>query len=215
MPFIDRPDAGRRLARRLEDLRLEDPVVLGLPRGGVPVGYEVAKILHAPLDVIVVRKLGVPWMPEFAMGAIGEGGSRFIDERTVRLARISPETLAGVERRERAELERRANSYRIGRPRHDLTGCTAIVTDDGIATGATARAACAVARQQGATRVVLAAPVIPADLSHTLLEVADEVAWVEAPDDLLAVGNWYADFEQISDADVIRLLDQRRAELQA
>jgi predicted phosphoribosyltransferase len=180
--------------------------VLGLPRGGVAVAYPVAQALEAPLDVIVVRKLGVPWLPEFAMGALGEGGARVLDEHTVAQANVTSAQLEEVERRESAELARRAERYRSMRPRVPLTGRSAIVVDDGIATGATARAACAVAAKQGAARVVLAVPVLPPDLIGPLGEVADRVVWVEAPARLDAVGAWYRDFAQLTDEDVIRLL---------
>lgn len=211
MRFADRDDAGRRLAGLLESERAEGPggpVVLGLPRGGVAVAYPVAQALEAPLDVIVVRKLGVPWLPEFAMGAIGEGGARVLDEETVELARVTDDQLAEVERRETAELERRAKRYRATHERIPLNGRSAIVVDDGIATGATARAACAVATQQGAARVVLAVPVLPPELIDPLGEVADRVVWVEAPAHLDAVGSWYRDFAQLTDDDVIRLLSR-------
>ena len=150
MFFADRLDAGRRLAARLEHLRGQPVVVLGLPRGGVPVAFEVARSLDAPLDVIVVRKLGVPFQPELGMGAIGEDGIRIINDEIVAMARISESDLAAVEARERAELERRARRFRGDRPRSPLTGRTVVIVDDGIATGSTARAACQVARAQGA-----------------------------------------------------------------
>ena len=206
MRFADRDDAGRRLAALLESERAEGPVVLGLPRGGVAVALPVAQALDAPLDVIVVRKLGVPWLPEFAMGALGEGGARVLDEETVELARVSSDQLEAVERRESEELVRRAQRYRASHPRVPLDGRSAIVVDDGIATGSTARAACTVAAQQGATRVVLAVPVLPPDLIGPLGEVADRVVWVEAPARLDAVGAWYRDFGQLTDEDVVRLL---------
>jgi predicted phosphoribosyltransferase len=206
MRFADRADAGRRLAALLESERAAGPVVLGLPRGGVAVAYQVAQALDAELDVIVVRKLGVPWMPEFAMGAIGEGGTRVVDEETLQLASVTPGQLAEVERRESAELLRRAERYRARCPRVPLDGRSAIVVDDGIATGATARAACAVAARQGAARVVLAVPVLPPDLIEPLGEVADRVVWLEAPAHLDAVGSWYRDFGQLADEDVVRLL---------
>ena len=206
MRFADRADAGRRLAVLLESERGEDPVVLGLPRGGVAVAREVARTLNAPLDVIVVRKLGVPWLPEFAMGAIGEGGTRILDDETVELARVTPEQIAKVEQAESAELTRRSRRYRAAHPRVPLEGRSAIVVDDGIATGATARAACAVATRQGAARVVLAVPVLPPDVIDPLGEVADRVVWLEAPVRLDAVGSWYRDFEQLTDEDVLRLL---------
>src|ERR1019366_2009760 len=163
MQFADRVDAGRRLAAKLGPLQGEDLVVVGLPRGGVPVALEVARALDAPLDVIVVRKLGGPVQPELGMGAIGEGGVRVLNAGVVRLARVSSDELATVERRERVELERRARRFRGDRPPVRLDGKTVVVVDDGIATGSTARAACQVARAQGASRIVLAVPVAPPD----------------------------------------------------
>jgi len=142
MTFIDRVDAGRRLAARLQHLRDDRVVVLGLPRGGVPVAYEVARALDAPLDVVVVRKLGVPRQPELGMGAIGEDGVRIINEEVIRLTGVSQSDLADVEVSERVELERRARRFRSDRPRTALKGRTVVVVDDGIATGSTARAAC-------------------------------------------------------------------------
>lgn len=204
--FTDRAAAGRRLAARLDYLRDEQPVILGLPRGGVPIAYEVARALAAPLDVIVVRKLGVPWLPELAMGAIGEGGSRIVDRDLVRHERVTDELLAEVEAREAAELRRRAQTYRAGREPVPIEGRTVVVIDDGIATGATVRAACLVVRQRGAARVVLAVPVLPPDLIGPLGRVADEVVWLCAPEPMLAVGNWYEDFEQLTDAEVVDLL---------
>lgn len=204
--FADRAAAGRRLAARLDYLRDEQPVILGLPRGGVPIAYEVARALAAPLDVIVVRKLGVPWLPELAMGAIGEGGSRIVDRDLVRHERVTDELLAEVEAREAAELRRRAQTYRAGREPVPIEGRTVVVIDDGIATGATVRAACLVVRQRGAARVVLAVPVLPPDLIGPLGRVADEVVWLCAPEPMLAVGNWYEDFEQLTDAEVVDLL---------
>ncbi|GKV71809.1 phosphoribosyltransferase [Pseudarthrobacter sp. NCCP-2145] len=147
--FRDRVEAGRKLGLALAGLRGKDAVVLGLPRGGVPVAAEVAKALDAPLDVIVVRKLGVPFQPEVAMGAIGEGGARVLDRRVVSVARVTEDDLRTVEARERALLESRLERYRQGRPPKDLSGRTAIIVDDGIATGSTARVACKVARQLG------------------------------------------------------------------
>ena len=204
---------GGRLADRLEHLRDEDVVVLGLPRGGVPVAFEVAEALDAPLDVIVVRKLGVPFQAELGMGAIGEGGVRIINQSVVRLARVNPGELAEVERRERAELERRARRFRGDRPRLSLAGRTAVVVDDGIATGSTARAACQVARAQGAARVVLAVPVAPPDSVTELGKDADEVVCLETPEPFFAIGQWYADFTQTPDDEVVDLL--RRAGLRA
>ena len=157
--FDDRVDAGRQLAERLESLRGQDIVVLGLPRGGVPVAFEVAKALRAPLDVLVVRKLGVPFQPELAFGAIGEGGARVINESVVREADLSEEEMAAVEAEQRVELARRSERFRRGRDPIPLAGRIAVIVDDGVATGATAKAACQVARAQGASRVVLAVPI--------------------------------------------------------
>ena len=161
MAFTDRVDAGRQLAARLIHLKDAPVVVLGLPRGGVPVAAEVARSLGAPLDVIVVRKLGVPYQPELAMGAIGEDGVRILNPEIVSLSGITPARLAELEEREQAELQRRIRRYRGDRPRVPLDGQVAVVVDDGIATGSTARAACQVARALGAGRVVLATPVAP------------------------------------------------------
>lgn len=208
MPFLDRSDAGRRLAARMTHLQDEDVVVLGLPRGGVPVAAQVARVLRAPLDVIVVRKLGVPVQPELGMGAIGEGDVRIINPEVVRIARVSPDEIAVVEARERAELERRARRFRGDRPRTPLTGRTAIIIDDGIATGSTARAACQVARAQGAGRVVLAVPVAPPSTCADLAADADEVICLETPEHFLAIGEWYQDFSQTSDDEVVGLLRQ-------
>ncbi|GAA2485106.1 phosphoribosyltransferase family protein [Terrabacter carboxydivorans] len=211
--FDDRVDAGRRLSHLLMELRGEDVVVLGLPRGGVPVAAVVAEALGAPLDVIVVRKLGVPVHAELAMGAIGEGGVKVVDHALLARARVSDEELESVERRERAVLDARVERVRRGRPRADLQGRVAVVVDDGIATGATARVACRVARQLGARRVVLAVPVAPAETVRDLPE-ADAVVCVSAPEHFRAVGAHYDDFTPTSDDEVVRLLDQadRRAQ---
>ncbi|HYZ36870.1 MAG TPA: phosphoribosyltransferase family protein [Pseudonocardiaceae bacterium] len=204
--FVDRADAGRQLGQRLQHLRGTDVVVLGLPRGGVRVAAEVAAALDAPLDVIVVRKLGVPTQPELAMGAIGEGDVRIVMPETVRRAKVTPEAFDAVESRERAELARRAERFRGDRPRIPLSGRTVIVVDDGIATGSTARAACQVARAQGAARVVLAVPVAPANWTESLSDVADEMIALTTPRQLQAIGMWYSDFSQSSDDEVLACL---------
>lgn len=206
MLFTDRTDAGRRLAVALRHLERRDPVVLGLPRGGVPVAYEVAQELRAPLDVIVVRKLGVPYHPELGFGAIGEGGARVISDEIVRRAGLREKDLVAVERAEEAELVRRAQAYREGRPRLSLKGRAVVVVDDGVATGATARAACQVVRAQGATHVVLAVPVASPDAAAGLREDVDEVVCLSAPNLFSAVGEWYRDFSQTSDQEVVSLL---------
>ena len=182
-------------------------VVLGLPRGGVPVAREVAAALGAPLDVIAVRKLGVPFDPEFAMGAIGEDGVRVLDEHTIAMVGVSDTEVAAVERRERAVLEQRIAHIRRVHPRVPLEGATAIVVDDGIATGATARAACAVARAHGATRVVLAVPVAPHHWARELGDVADEYVAVIESATLRSVGQFYDDFGQTTDDEVLEALE--------
>nr|WP_202433629.1 phosphoribosyltransferase family protein [Streptomyces sp. SID7815] len=196
----------------MRHLGRRDPVVLGLPRGGVPVAYEVAQALGAPLDVIVVRKLGVPYHPELGFGAIGEGGVRIISEEIVRRTGVGEKDLVAVERAEAAELVRRAHAYREGRPRLPLEGRAVVVVDDGVATGATARAACQVVRAQGAAYVVLAVPVAPPDAAARLREDADEVVCLSAPVLFSAVGEWYRDFSQTSDEEVVALLARASAD---
>jgi len=209
MPFIDRVDAGRRLAGKVRHLRGEDVVVLGLPRGGVQVAFEVARELGAPLDVLVVRKLGVSFQPEVAMGAVGEGDVLVMIEPVVRRAHVSKAELAEIERRARSELDRRVQQFRRDRPRLALTGRTVVLVDDGIATGATVRAACQVARAQGASRVVLAVPVCSPDTAERLRKEVDELVCLESPAWFFGVGQFYADFRQVSDDEVVDLL--RRA----
>lgn len=211
MRFRDRSDAGRRLASRLQFLRGEDVVVLGLPRGGVPVAVEVARTLGAPLDVILVRKLGVPAQPELGLGAIGESGARVINPDVVRYAHVSEAQIAQVEQKERAELQRRAQRFRGDVPHESLAGRTAVIVDDGIATGSTARAACQVARALGAATVVLAVPVAPPSADRTLRGDADEVICLETPERFQAIGEWYEDFAQTSDEEVVALLRAARA----
>ena len=206
MPFQDRRDAGRQLGRRMAPLAGRDVVVLGLPRGGVPVAAEVARALGAPLDVVLVRKLGLPRRPELAMGAVGEDGVVVLNEDVLEAARVDEATLAEVERRERAELERRARQLRGDRPRLSLEGRTAVVVDDGVATGATARAACEVVRAHGAARVVLAVPV---GSPHALADIAptvDEVVCLDSPQRFAAVGQAYADFRATEEEEVLALL---------
>jgi putative phosphoribosyl transferase len=204
--FADRADAGRRLAELVSDLHQQDVVVLGLPRGGVVVAAEVARALAAPLDVIVVRKLGVPIQPELAMGAIGEDGVRVVSGEVMQRAGVTSEQLATVERQARAELERQAELFRKGRPRLSLVGRTAVLVDDGVATGSSAIAACQVARAHGAARVVLAVPVGSPDAVPALSRVADEVRCLYTPSWLGAIGQFYRNFSQTSDGQVIDLL---------
>ncbi|MET8245307.1 phosphoribosyltransferase family protein [Streptomyces sp. NPDC005202] len=208
MVFTDRRAAGRQLGARLGHLRGQDVVVLGLPRGGVPVAAEVAEALGAPLDVCLVRKLGVPFRPELAMGAIGEDGVRVTDDAVVREARVTQEARAQVEERERGVLEQRAARYRGERAPVAVAGKTVVVVDDGVATGSTARAACRTVRARGAARIVLAVPVAPPDSMERLSGEADELVCLDMPRDFFAVGQFYADFAQLDDADVIACLQR-------
>ncbi|MFE7126296.1 phosphoribosyltransferase family protein [Streptomyces sp. NPDC057617] len=206
MRFVDRTAAGRRLAEEVERMDLVDPVVLGLPRGGIPVAYEVARALAAPLDVIAVRKLGVPYQPELGFGAIGEEGVRIMNEDVVRAARVGARERAAVEEDARAALELRLRRYRGDRPPVRLRGRTAVIVDDGIATGSTASAACRVARARGAARVVLAVPLAPAEALAWLRQEADEVVCLSSPEYFGSVGQWYVDFAQTGDDEVATLL---------
>jgi putative phosphoribosyl transferase len=207
MRFKDRSDAGRRLAAYLAELPKDELVVLGLPRGGVVVACEVATALGVPLDVILVRKLGVPFQPELAMGAIGEDGAYVVDDAVVRDVHVSASDLAAVEARERDELARRVRRFRRGRDRVALVGRTALIVDDGIATGSTARAACQVARARGAARVIVATPLASPGAVARLSRDADEVIALERPECLRAIGEFYDDFSQTSDAEVTQILD--------
>lgn len=202
--FHNREEAARKLAPRLTHLRSSHPIVLGLPRGGVPIAAEIARHLNAPLDVIVVRKLGIPYQPEVAMGAIGEGGVEVLDHRLIESAGVSAGQVADVEQKERRVLESRVESLRAIRPRLSLTDRTVIIVDDGIATGATAVVATHIARAQGAKRVVIAAPVAPVQVVNAL--PADEVVTVETPASFGAVGQYYADFSATTDAEVLEIL---------
>jgi putative phosphoribosyl transferase len=204
--FRDRRDAGRALGKSLEPFRAARPVVLALPRGGVPVAAEVARVLDAALDVAIVRKLGVPLQPELGMGAVGEGGARAVNPEIVRAAEVSVGELAAIETRERAEVERRARRYRGDREMTPLQGQVVILVDDGIATGGTVRAAIAIARAHGAGRVVVAVPVAPPDAVAELRGIADDVVVLETPEPFFGVGRWYEDFTQTSDDEVSRLL---------
>jgi putative phosphoribosyl transferase len=211
--FRNRVDAGRHLALVVRSAGLGEgrTVVLGLPRGGVPVAAEVSLALGAPLDVIVVRKLGVPFQPELAMGAIGEDGVRVENEEIVVSSGVSALELEVIEQHERDELNRRAQRYREGRPRLDLQGRCAVIVDDGIATGSTARAACRVAHALGASRIVLAVPVAPEATAAALQDVCDDVLCVARPDPFSAVGEFYADFSPTTDDEVRGLLGRAQS----
>jgi putative phosphoribosyl transferase len=204
--FADRAEAGRRLGMALESVRAEEVLVLGLPRGGVPVAAVVARQLDAPLDVIIVRKLGLPYQPELGLGAVGEGGVRVINEPLLRATGLPAEDLAAVERRESAEVEARARRFRGDREPLALSGRTVVLVDDGIATGSTMAAACQVARAGKAGRIVVAVPVGSENGLSRAGAVADEVICLHTPSRLSSVGEWYRDFRQTSDREVVRLL---------
>ena len=211
--FHDRHDAGRQLAADLMQYagRTNDVVVLALPRGGIPVGYEVARALGAPLDVFVVRKLGLPGYEELAIGAIASGGARVLNDDVVRMYHVSKDQLDDVTRMEQAELERRERRYRGDRPFPDLTGKTVILIDDGLATGATMRAAVEALRHENPTRVVVAVPVSSPDTCEQFREIADEIVCAVTPEPFYAVGLWYEDFSQTTDEEVRDLLERARA----
>jgi putative phosphoribosyl transferase len=209
--FADRYDAGRRLAEALAGYAgRSDVLVVALPRGGVPVGYEVARALGAPLDVMQVRKLGVPGHEELAMGAIASGGVRIVSENVVEALGIPERVIATVAAAEAQELERRERIYREGRHFPEVRGRTVILVDDGLATGSTMRAAAAALRSLGADRLVAAVPVAPRESCDAMREVVDEVVCATMPERFLAVGEWYEDFSQTSDEEVSELL--RRGE---
>ena len=210
--FRDRRDAGRRLAADLMAYAgRPDVIVLALPRGGIPVGYEVAKVLGAPLDVFVVRKLGVPGYEELALGALASGGARVVNDDVLRIYRISDDTLNDVTRMEQAELERRERQYRGDRPFPELAGKIIILVDDGLATGATMRAAVAALRKKSPARVVVAVPVSAAETCAAFRGIADEIVCAVTPEPFYAVGLWYEDFSQTTDEEVRELLAEARA----
>jgi predicted phosphoribosyltransferase len=213
MIFINRTGAGRSLAGLLEKYAdRSDVLVLAIPRGGVPVAYTVAQALHAPLDVLLLRKLGVPGQEELAFGAIASGGVRVLDRDTVWELSISPSQVETVTARERLELERRELAYRGSSPPLSAEGKTVILVDDGIATGSSALAAIRALRQLRPAKIVVAVPVAPPAVCERLAAEADEFVCVLAPDHFVAVGQFYADFSQISDEEVIDMLSRNRVE---
>lgn len=208
MRFRDRADAGRQLAPLVVALGLDRPVVLGMARGGVAVAAEVARALGAPLDVLVVRKLGYPSQPELAMGAIGEGGQRVLNSDVLAQLQVPADVVEQVTARETLELERRLRAYRGEREAMALAGRVVVVVDDGLATGATARAALEVVRHRGAARIVLAVPVAPPSALGALTAAADHVVCAEVSDRFVGIGQWYSDFHQTSDEEVRRILEE-------
>jgi putative phosphoribosyl transferase len=209
--FRDREDAGRRLAGAVARYAgRDDVVVLALPRGGVPVGFEVATRLGAPLDVMIVRKLGTPGQPELAMGAIASGGVRVMNEEVISGLRIRQDSIDAVAEREQREIERREDTYRGGQPPLEVRDHTVIVVDDGLATGATMRAAVAALKQRGPARIVVAVPTAAADSAELVRDEADEVVCLATPEPYFAVGIWYENFSQTSDQEVRTLLQGAR-----
>lgn len=210
MRFHDRRQAGRLLAEPLRELHgageLEDPLVLALPRGGVPVGDEIARVLHAPLDVLVARKVGAPSNPELGVGAVAGEGPVLFDRRSLALLGLTPEGLAPQVERERAELRRREELYRDGRPAPAVGGRTVLVVDDGLATGVTARAALRAARAGRPARLVLAVPVSSPQAAAALEAEADRLVCLSRPPDFRGVGQWYEDFTQVGDEEVVAVL---------
>jgi putative phosphoribosyl transferase len=206
--FKDRSDAGRQLASRLARYTALEPVVVGLPRGGLPVAAEVADRLGAPLDIIVVRKIGLPWQPELGIGAVAEGGIRVLNDVLVEEVGIEPIELEAATARQRVELARRVHHYRGERSAVPVDGRVVIVVDDGLATGYTARAAIEAIRRGGARRVILAVPVAPEDSVAAMRGVADEVVVVDTPPRFFAIGDFYEDFAQTSDEEVVSLLER-------
>ncbi len=210
MTFADRHSAGEELGRAVARLEPEEPVVLGLPRGGVPVAYEVARELGCPLDVLVVRKIGVPMQPELAMGSVGEGGVVVRNEDVIQIARVDDETFERVLESEKQELEGRLRMYRSEARPIDVEGRTVIVVDDGLATGSTARAALQVLKERDAREIWLAVPVAPSDTAEDMASIADRLVTLQTPRRFGAVGAWYRDFSQTSDQEVRSLLSRSR-----
>jgi putative phosphoribosyl transferase len=211
-PFEDRREAGRRLAEKLSRFKDEQTVVFALPRGGVPVGYEISRALEAPLDVFISRKLGAPGQPEFGIGAVAVGGVRILNQDVVRRLGIPDDYIEQITAQEIAEVGRRLRYFRGERPEPEVGGRTAILVDDGLATGVTARAAVQALRMRKPRSLILAAPVCAAQSAALFKTVVDELVCLESPSDLGAIGFWYRNFEQTSDEEVVELLERARSE---
>lgn len=215
MKFANRSDAGRQLSQALLHLRGERLVVLGIPRGGVPVAIEVSRAIDAPLDVVVVRKIGMPLQPELAMGAVSENGTLIVDRRLAQDARVTGNAFSRMKAEQMAEVESRVQLFRSDHPKMQLGGIQVVIVDDGAATGATAFAACEVARQNGATRITVALPVCSCEAAKKLAGVADEVVCLTQPIPFFAVGQHYFDFTPTTDTEVISLLALRAEEIKS
>lgn len=212
MIFKNRVSAGKQLAEMLLPLASKDLIVLGLPRGGVPVAYEVAKRLNKPLDVIIVRKLGVPWQPELAFGAVSENDIVYLNESVITDLGISKEDQAQVLAEEKEEVAKRQHRFRGNRAPLDITNRSVVIVDDGIATGATAQAACQVATKQGAKEVLIATPVATKESLRKLSAITSQSFVIDTPDDFFAVGQWYEDFLTVTDEEVQSILEKYRGE---
>lgn len=210
MIFENRREAGKKLAEQLEPYRDQNPIVLGLPRGGVEVAFEVASALNAPLDVIVAGKIGAPEQPEFGIGAVAPRNIRVLEEASIQALAIPPDTLEEITQSTRREVERRMERYRGTASLPDLRGHTAILVDDGLATGVTARAALAAARQENPDRIVLAVPVGAPETINAFHSLVDELVCLSRPDSFRAVGLWYSEFSQTSDDEVVEMLQKAR-----
>ena len=206
--FADRADAGRQLGERLLPFAYENPLVIGLPRGGIPVAREVALALHAPLDFLAVRKLGAPHNPEYGIGAVAEGGVRLIDAEAIAILGLGNDVVDAIAARETAEVERRAMLYRDDSAPLNVKGHTAIVVDDGVATGVTDAAALRALRRRGPRRLILAVPVCPPDSARRLREDADELIALQQPPHFFGVGQFYEDFAQVTDEEVVSTLSE-------
>ena len=209
-PFEDRKDAGRQLAERLARYGDENPIILALPRGGVPVGYEIARALQAPFDIFIARKLGAPGRRELGIGAVAQGGVRVLNERIVQALGVREEYIERVTAKETAEIERRLRLLRGNRPEPEIRGRTVILVDDGLATGVTAWAAILALRRRAPRRLVLAVPVCASQTIETTRSEVDELICLKVPSDLMAIGFWYLNFEQVPDEEVIKLLKAAR-----
>ena len=209
-PFEDRKDAGRQLAERMARYGDENPIILALPRGGVPVGYEIARALQAPLDIFIARKLGAPGRRELGIGAVAQGGVRVLNERIVQALGVREEYIERVTAKETAEIERRLRLLRGDRPEPEVQGRTVILVDDGLATGVRAWAAILALRRRAPRRLVLAVPVCASQTIETIRSEVDELICLKVPSDLMAIGFWYLNFEQVPDEEVIKLLKAAR-----